>query len=78
MREGTRKEKIRDGKSKGKKAEPVRKKEAQKDKARQARKKREKERINKRFVKREAEHQEIKRAKTACDIQTNVILHVAI
>lgn len=32
MREGTRKEKIRDGKSKGKKAEPVRKKEAQKDK----------------------------------------------
>lgn len=32
VREGTGKEKIRDGKNRGKKAEPVRKKEAQKDK----------------------------------------------
>lgn len=65
MREGTRKEKIRDGKNKGGgKAEPVRKKEAQKDKGKTSSKEtREKKRI-KRFGKREAENQEIKRAKT--------------
>lgn len=49
MREGTRKEKIREGKSKGKKAEPVRKKEAQKDKGKTSSK--EKERINKKVRK---------------------------